>query len=182
MTWDQPRSGFNTSSNPEIVDQPPGKRLACNGRCADQLFSPDEPLYIRIQSVTQDGSVPGSAIRYPGSDGMSLNRGKYSLPGDVLYPNPEWLLWGVASIKKGLVPPDTSFSSSPKLFHLHVKHDPLAPPADLLDNFAHSLITTHAEPARSTHVQPSKAVKKGVRQRLAQLFRLLKCPTAATPP
>lgn len=63
----------------------PEKRLATEERPVDPLFEADEPLYRRVQpSLVQKGIVSPLAFRF---DRQSVNRGKFSIPSDVLHKN-----------------------------------------------------------------------------------------------
>jgi hypothetical protein len=100
-------------------------------RTVDNQFSPSEALYYRMSVVGPVGSRPeGIDIRLPED---SVNRGKYSEPGDVLYPN--YFHLGVAEFPVSAIPgprPFTDQQGETRTYALTVEHDPKD------DNYAHS--------------------------------------------
>src|SRR5215469_9455340 len=78
------------------------RELLCNGRDPDQVFTPDENLYYRVENFDIQGKVPVEQIRCPDT---SVNRGKYSQPKHVLYAQiPKYLGHKVAVLKVREIP------------------------------------------------------------------------------
>ena len=138
---------------------PPLVRLATRGRSLDPSFDSTERLFLRFSSMTEDGYVAAASVGYPGSDGLSCNRERYSLPEDVLFP--AWPDHGIAAIDVERV---LGF------YNLDVRHDPLP------ENYAHALVITVCLP-EATHVQPTQAVKKKARLEVSRLLAVLREPS-----
>lgn len=74
----------------------PQERLRWRGRIRDDHFPVEEEIYVRVEAIAADREhVCPFAIEslYPGSDGVSVNRSRFSLPTDVLFPH--WSSWGL---------------------------------------------------------------------------------------
>lgn len=159
----------------------PKDRLAIRGRPIDPFFADAEELFLRFEEATSDGTriAPASmSVSYPGSDGMSVNREKYSQPTDVLWPH--WLDLGLASVAVGKVT-KLVFEAGDKgrTYAMATEHEP-APAIRskrLPENYAHSLVKTVCPP-EPFHRTPSKKVKKEARLELAKVFQVLVVPSS----
>lgn len=161
---------FKDFLEPGEADKPVEERLALRGREPVPEFGAAEPLYLRVERLAENGRNPLPAgLGYPGSDGMSTNRGRFSLPEDVLWP--KRLHWKVVFAACGEVVACRFASDTGTEYQLEAVHDPtVADPAkELPENYAHSLVCTRVPP-NAKHVQPSQAAKKRARQHLAKLF------------
>ena len=127
------------------------------GRPIDPEFLPDELLYYRISVDGPVGSRPeGVDIRLPED---SVNRGKYSEPTDVLYPN--YFHLGVAQFCVDAVPGPRYFEG--REYNLVPEHDPEK------DNYAHSEIRAYRQGERVVHTgKIPKLIKAEFRQLLAE--------------
>jgi hypothetical protein len=140
-----------------------------NGRVADQDFSePAEPLYHRCCRDMLDPKcerILGAKVVYKN---MSVNRGRYSEPEDVIFDHPMWGIigWTVADIPSNVVPPQgrgDPFSFRPA----HV-------PEEL--NYAHSEVWAFKNGRRIEKPDPSTEVKKLFRQIMSDRSRVLRVP------
>lgn len=153
--------------------------MAFNGRQVDPEFLPDEFLYLRIYSA--EGERPSAATMscYPGSDGMSVNRSKYSEPRDVLWPNHPQL--GVARISIQQLAEcrceQEQRKEETRVFTLRPEHDPERGPPE---NFAHTLVITldRGNVAKSI----GREAKKLMKQALATRFTVEIAPTVDLAP
>ena len=134
------------------------------GRPADHVFDPREELYRRIRS--QD-YVEGSGLYVP-FPVFSVNRQKYSEPGDVLFSfGPEW---GAVSFVVSAIPsPLESEGEDHVICSFEVMHVPME------DNYAHSEVHTLKGDIRNPKKIPD-TVKKKFRQILGERCRLLRLP------
>lgn len=151
----------------------PADRLAINGRFADPTFEPTELLYIRFEKHEND-RVLHSQLGYPGTDGMSLNRGRYSEPEDVLWPN--WATLGVAEVAVARLP-STELSGSDEEFGLEPRHTPWTEPPE---NYAHTSYVTYRARDSAKLPLPKKKVpnrvKTQVRAALSERLTIHKWP------
>ncbi|NJK89157.1 MAG: hypothetical protein HC923_06945 [Myxococcales bacterium] len=141
-------------------------------------FEDSELLFHRVKNVTLDGrNVPPTEIGYPGSNGMSVNRERFSLPEDVLWP--DCSTWGIAALSCADIRSVMEESGDGRRrFTLAPRHDPLEASMELdqRENYAHSLIIT-LEDGRHDHTPPTNSVKKKIRFEIARFLRVLKRPT-----
>jgi hypothetical protein len=106
--------------------------LRRNGRLADQYFDPDETLYIRVEPEHINGEyVDMAGIHFPD---ISVNRGKYSDPVDVLIGKPDWY---IAHFQVRHIPPGHCMPDGTE-YEYRVEHDPIDTPGQ--ENFSHSEI------------------------------------------
>jgi hypothetical protein len=131
-------------------------------RPIDPEFLPPELLYYRMGVPGTVGSRPdGVDIRLPED---SVNRGKYSEPNDVLFPN--YFHLGVAQFPVSGIPAPRSFTDqlgTTREFHLKVEHDPWE------DNYSHSEVRAFREGTRVTHTSKIPVtVKAEFRQLIAE--------------
>lgn len=171
-----PRSSPCLSPSSKEGRLPVDERLALRGRATDSAFAANEKLYIRV-AFTEDDVVPVSAMKslYPGSDGMSTNRCKYSLPADVLYPS--WSDQQVFGVEVGALPRELEDGSG-RSYRVECRHDPVGPPDLSFENYAHSLIVTLREDVEVPGRRVAKAIKTRVRHELAR--KLVPVDLAAT--
>jgi hypothetical protein len=132
------------------------------GRPVDAEFLPSELLYYRISVTGPIGSRPdGVDIRLPED---SVNRGKYSEPGDVLFP--EYFHLGVAEFPVSKIPAPRSFTDqqgNTRDYELKVEHDPEE------ENYAHSEVRAFRESLRVTRTGKIPiTVKSEFRQLIAE--------------
>lgn len=165
------------SSGSDSNPWPPNERLRFAGRSVDPKFEPNEDLFLRFMQMTESRRPDPLAIPFPGSDGMSVNRGKYSLPEDARYP--VWLNHGVAAFDVSGLPEDVA-SGDRRLFCCRVRHDPqnvyLKAYDRRFENYAHSLVQAFlrgdSRPAKAV----PKLVKTTVRFLLAGRSRVIHEP------
>jgi hypothetical protein len=143
--------------------------LLWNGRQPDQVFDPDESLFYRVNEVDHRGKVGSvDVILCPNT---SVNRGKYSKPVHVLYAQlPKFLAWKVMEFRVRQIPLELEHPDR-RVFRFELVHDPVRPPIEPDENYAHSEI-------RAFHQgQPSKRlpglVEKKFRQVLADFMELV---------
>lgn len=151
-----------SSFTPEIPD-----RLLQNNRPPDNVFTPDEELYRRIEKDHINGdTIELEAIKFPD---FSVNRQKYcETYEDVLIPN--WKDWGVASFKVKDVP-QKEYSTDQNKFTFHVEHVPLPL------NYPHSEVRTRKNGMYDKNKSvPSSSIKKLFRMELREKIRIIKKP------
>jgi len=143
-----------------------------NGRVTDPKFVDSEKLYLRItpDHLGKESKILPSGVRFPV---QSVNRGKFSLPADVILPNADpkskgWYLLGVAVLRVGDLP--TIEDGQGKPYKFVVQHSPD------FDNYAHSeLLAQVAGQQKAT----SQAVKKKYRLHVASRLNLLIPPVVS---
>jgi hypothetical protein len=142
------------------------EELLWNGRQPDQTFDANEFLFYRVTALDERGKVGSVDVMCPNT---SVNRGKYSRPIHVLYARlPRFLNWRVVEFRVGEIPGELEHPDGRK-FQFKIVHDPVQPPIEPDENYAHSEI-------RAVHnQQPSKRlpglVDKLFRQLLADCMR-----------
>jgi len=116
----------------------------------------------------------GVDIRLPED---SVNRGKYSEPGDVLFPN--YFHLGVAEFPVSKIPTPRSFTDQQgnvKDYELKVEHDPKE------ENYAHSEVRAFRERLRVTHSGKIPiTVKSEFRQLIAEAMVIRVAMSAGRP-
>ena len=122
-------------------------------------FEPGEHLYRRYDPLHHrrgDRLLPAALQSFP----LSVNRGRFSQPEDVLFPDN--FGWGIASFKVMDVPewlaPE---SGEPDRYDFRVTHAPEE------DNYAHSEVCSFKNGCFDLDVNPPRAVRKR--------FRLILC-------
>ncbi len=140
-------------------------RLLRKGRPVDPEFDRQEPLYrrLRLVDVDPEGRVEPTSLESPD---FSVNRGKYSVPGDVLVFHPRC---GIAAFVAGDVP-ERLLSGNAVEFEFHVEHDSLD------DNYAHSEVRTYRDQTRLAPKKSPKSVRTKFRLALAAKMRVLEVP------
>lgn len=151
------------------MPEPPAE-LRWNGRVADQSFEADESLYYRVPQLDGRGRVSGVDIRCPDT---SVNRGKYSRPEYLLW---KWVDHGVVEFLVGDIPTPI-LSSDGQGFDFKIVHDPVKPPEEPYENFAHSEIRAFRDSDR--RLTMPKLVKKEFRQALSDRMRPIIYPAKA---
>jgi hypothetical protein len=132
-------------------------------RDIDPEFLPSELLYYRMRVAGPVGSRPvgGIDIRLPED---SVNRGKYSEPGDVLFP--KYFHLGVVQFPVSAIPASRSFTNQQRMtreYALNVEHKPD------YDNYAHSNIIAFRDRARAKDSgEIPKTLKSEFRQLIAE--------------
>ena len=157
-------------------------RLAPRGRAAVSDFTPEERLFRRclvsdLDPADSERLFPNSISFYPD---WSVNRGDFSEPEDVLYP--DYLGWGIAAFQvKDIPSPMKTEGNIP--YHWDAQHQPLD------ENYSHTEIWTYkggthlANPKAETDPKPPdlpKTVKKYFRTVLSERARIICAPR--TPP
>jgi hypothetical protein len=136
--------------------------LLFNGRLPDETFAPDEPLFYRAKEVDKGGKIGSVDVMCPNT---SFNRGKYSKPVHVLYAKlPQFLKWHVMEMRVDEVPPELQHPDGRK-FQFTVVHDPVKPPVEPDENYAHSEIRAFHNKQQSKRLPG--LVEKQIRQMLA---------------
>jgi len=111
------------------------RELLWNGRQPDQNFEADELLFYRAKALDERGKVGSVDVMCPNT---SVNRGKYSKPVHVLYAKlPRFLNWHVLEFHVGDIPAELQHPDGRK-FQFVVVHDPVKPPIEPDENYAHS--------------------------------------------
>jgi hypothetical protein len=132
-------------------------RMYRNGRPVDPNFDHDENLYRRCKGDQIDGDrLARDAIGFPD---WSVNRARYSEPGDALLP--DWPDWGVVRFTVGSVPPRITSPGGP-VFEFRVEHVPED------RNYAHSEVRSYKNGQHSRKLDVPKTVKVEFRQRLSE--------------
>jgi hypothetical protein len=122
-------------------------------RPADLDFDPDESLYRRIHPNyrTADGSINAGYLKLPT---MSVNRGRYSEPEDVVRNHPGQ---GIATFPVRAIPSSLRDPRESILYEFRVEHVPE------VDNYSHSEVRTYVSDERST-AEPPAMIKKLFRE------------------
>lgn len=160
-----------TSLDEVEASLPVEERLRIRGRTPEPEFDDAELLYHRVKRLAQDGVHPlPKDIGYPGSDGMSVNRGRFSKPEDVLWPHHS--TWNAVEVSCGEVRGVEEVSGDDRTFGLDAKHSPVQADQtrDEPENYAHSLVIT-LQGDSFQHEPPTDSVRRRVRNRLAALLR-----------
>ena len=166
----------------ELEPDSRASRLAQRGRAAVLDFTPEERLYRRcpiseLDPADPERLFPDTISFYPD---WSVNRGKFSEPEDVLYP--EYLGWGVAAFQIKDIP--EPYETEGKItYRWDAQHQPLE------ENYSHTEIWTYkdgthlANPKTEADPKPPKlsnTVKKYFRTVLSERARVICAPK--TPP
>jgi len=141
-----------------VPDRP--ERMRRNGRPVAQDFQPDEKLFRRYAvNHLIDGKFSPIGLSF--DTPPSVNREKFSQPGDVLFSETnEFANWGVWSVKTGDLP--STFPEDEPAFSFYPKHTPME------DNYSHSEIWSEHVPPTGSYAKPSKSVRKLIRTFLSQ--------------
>ena len=141
------------------------ERMRRNGRPVDPNFPDDEPLYMRCKAEFIQGNrlsplvIQGTG--FPHMPDQSVNRGKYSEPGDVLIPS--WPGWGIAGFQVA----DVTFKISMpdpdnRSYRFQVLHTPEE------ENYAHSEIGAFNGESNTRVNDIPKTIRKEFRTTLHQ--------------
>jgi len=139
-------------------------RLLRNGRPVVPEFAPDELLFMRVtpDKIHAD-EVDVTAVRFPD---FSVNRGKFSEPGDVLLPNHFGM--GVCQFEVRDVPPGPYVPvGSKRNYTFKVVHVPNE------DNYSHSEVRAHKDGIHKRKLDVPKTTKKWFRDQLRQKMRVV---------
>lgn len=151
------------------------RRMWAGGRTQDVHFSPKELLYLRCfeWSVEGDRLADVGAIGFPD---QSVNREKFSRPGDALIPEPgnekscRWIYLGVVAFPVCAVP-RTLEDKGEAICDCTVEHDPLD------HNYAHSELRAYKGGKRITDKRDvPKIRRKQYRHRIMELARVVVRP------
>lgn len=146
-----------------------------NGQQTIQEFEADESLYFRFSSkhFSDENRLPVAAIRFPD---FSVNRGRFSRPIDVLFPN--WIDWGIAEFKVSAIPSPlrSDDEKDEREFCFKAYHDPIdtthpAYTEQQFENYAHTEIRAFLEGEHFTK-DPPKSVKKKFRLKLSDATKI----------
>jgi hypothetical protein len=153
-----------SSSTPDCA------KLLWDGRTPDQNFDkPDELLYYRVEKFDELGRVSPFDIRCPDT---SVNWQRYSNPEHVFCARfPKYIGHKVAQItvrdaQQTVVHPDDG-----RRFDFKVEHDPVKPPIEPDENYAHCEIHGFHNQQRWTKKNLPGRIDKMFRQILADLMR-----------
>jgi hypothetical protein len=140
------------------------ERMYRNGRPIDQDFSLTESLYWRCpESKIENGHVALDGMRFPD---ISVNRGRYSEPEDVLIP--DCLDFRIATFMVQDIPsPLISESQQQHRFEFRPEHDPCE------CNYAHSEIRTYKQDVRQLKGKLPENIKLRFRLLLSRKTRVL---------
>lgn len=158
-------------SMPEYPETYP-QRLRINGRGLDNTFEPDERLYVRLMNIDQEtNQLDFGDIRCPD---QSVNRGKYSIPQDVLWCKSQYLNdsgYGFFSVKQV---PTSLKDGTGQVVYFFVEHDPIKEDDKYLENYSHSEVRAYQNGERQKKV--SRHIKIIFRQTIAELVSVLCLP------
>jgi hypothetical protein len=132
-----------------------------NGRQAEQNFSPDEILYYRVPALVFGKVSPQDVAPCPDT---SVNRSAYegSRPEHVLYARfPQFLKHEVAQFRVRDIPSPLLTGKSEEV-NFSIVHDPVKPPEEQNENYAHSEIRAFMGGRRVASI--SDKVKREYRQ------------------
>jgi hypothetical protein len=133
-----------------------------DGRPVDPIFDSDESLYHRCSRDQVDGDrLARAAIGFPD---WSVNRGRYSEPGDVCLPN--WPRWGVARFSVGDVPSPIASPGGP-IYTFSLEHVPED------HNYSHSEVRAYRNGHHERKLEVPKTVKSIFRQKLSEKTRVI---------
>ena len=114
------------------------------------------------------------SILIPFDSAMSVNRSKYSEPGDVLYSlYPKYIDWGVAEFRVEDLPASLE-SEDESVFEWKVEHAPEE------GNYAHSEVRTYRNGIYSRGLDPPKLVKKRFRLIMSDRIKLAILPSRSS--
>jgi len=130
-------------------------------RPIDPEFLPAEKLFRRYQRThIVDGVFTGVGLSF--GDAPSVNRGKYSEAGDVLFSETgEFAGWGALSWQVQQIPTSLPEPPAQHRFTIGPRHVPLE------DNYAHSEIHC-ARVNTEAYCEPDKGIRKILRATLGQ--------------
>src|SRR6266487_2401330 len=133
------------------------ERMYRNNRPADPNFDGAELLSRRCrQEDVENGHRSRSAVGFPD---WSVNRAKYSEPGDALLPR--WPDWGVASFAVADVP-GSLVSEGGTVIEFRIEHVPEE------ENYAHSEVRAYKNGRHDRKLDVPKTVKARFRQILSE--------------
>ncbi len=137
------------------------ERMKRQGRPIDPEFLPAEKLFRRYQRThIVDGVFTGVGLSF--DDAPSVNRGKYSEAGDVLFSETEEFAgWGALSWQVQQIPTSLPEPPAQPRFTIDPQHVPLE------DNYAHSEIHS-ARVNTDAYCEPDKGIRKSLRATLGQ--------------
>ena len=137
------------------------------GRPVKSKFSPEENLFLRCEKHQVEGLnlIPATCFSFPV---FSVNRGKFSEPGDVLLP--KYLNWGIAKFQVQDI--SLKISSNEKTeYTFHAVHVPEE------ENYSHSEVGTNINGKYNKRRKiQSQKVKKEFRMHLAQRALVIQQP------
>jgi hypothetical protein len=133
------------------------------GREPDPTFLPNEQLFLRVPQFNQNGSVDAAHVRFPDT---SVNRGKYSEPEHLLmacggrFKDDKVAVFYVRDI------PNETATGDGRRIDIRIAHDPVRPPEEAEENYAHSEIRSFENGVRCSSI--SKPAAKFVRIWMAE--------------
>ena len=134
-------------------------RLLRQGRAPDPDFLPSERLFRRAPPDALAENRPlETAITFPD---FSVNREKYSLPGDLLVDHPGF---SILAFEVRDIPP--KLGADAREFTFRVEHEPME------ENYAHSEVRTYCDGERARK-KPPKTIRAKFRLQLAAHARIL---------
>jgi hypothetical protein len=140
--------------------------LLCNGRIADQNFSPEELLYFRCTDFDIQGKVNVDEIRCPDT---SVNRGSLSRPEYVLYARlPKYSEYKVAQFRVDEIPSHVLKDDGQRV-DFQIAHDPTQKTGSQDDNYAHCEIRAFEGGLRRKNVASTAAKKYRMKLRNAMV-------------
>jgi hypothetical protein len=143
--------------------------LLWNGRAPDQNFDLDELLFYRVPEVDDIGKIGSIDVIF--CPNTSVNRGKYSKPVYSLYARmPKFLDWRVMEFRVGDIPDELEHPDK-RRFQFRIAHDPVKPPEELDENYAHAEIRAWHKDERPKRLPG--LVEKEYRQILADIMQLV---------
>jgi hypothetical protein len=131
-----------------------------NGRPALTHFAPDELLFLRYGvDDFVNGQLAAAAIHFPK---QSVNRGRFSEPGDVLFHN-DGKYDGLGAVEFDVADiPATITGDQGSTYRFFMHHEPLD------DNYGHSEIWSARPRAEEEYREPSKSTKLQFRMQLCK--------------
>lgn len=152
------------------------RRMYRRRRPEDGVFTQDEKLFFRCKRGWVDGNaqVKPAHVHFPD---QSVNREKYSKPGDVLLPDRsdksnEWIYWGVASTTIADIPEPIETEGRVE-YSFTAEHDPLD------DNYGHTELRVYKDGNRESNKKKiNNQIKKKYRTILALSTHVIIRPLA----
>lgn len=156
-------------SNNEVIE-----RLKCNDREYDQVFEEDEELYRRFskRDIDDKGEITKTAVIFPA---FSVNRGKYSKPEDVLFPN--YKKYGIFKFHVEDIRSINAHNINGNNYSFDVEHLPECRSNNhklQYDNYAHSEVRTYVNGKYDENKNIAKTIKSKFRMELYYRINYIK--------
>lgn len=149
-------------------------RLLRNDRPVDPCFEQEEFLYRRFKNDHLcNRQLISTAFKF--NNGCSVSRGKYSQPEDVLLPDYNNNIWGIASFQVGHVLHCITCNDSSGQFQFEVRHTP----RDL--DYPHSDIFAYLRESQEPYTPSSNFISKKFRMSIVRHVNIIQLPGQTHP-